>query len=176
MQIQDRYDCAKCKAVRMLCGRNFCPLLRQQIAMEKLEKQLVNLELVGSSSSVFVGSQNYPKLNVGALSSGEYVDYEPERMFGKSLQEIVDTSVQLFRNKDGMRVNEAMQPSKHLAQVQEVAMSEGNVFSDTEFKKKPKMEVSFSGVHQPFGPSGTISKYNLESNPRVSQKVEKGRR
>lgn len=159
----------------MLCGRPVCPILIKHRSMQSLENALVDgTELQGESPSVFIGSWNYPKVYIGPLSGKELeMKDESSEWYGISLDQIIEYRTKLFRGKETIKVNDAKNPNRRLEVVQEIAMSRRNVYTDLVFKKRPSLDVKFSGVHAPFGPSGLTKYLTLESNPKVPRAVDR---
>jgi len=89
--------------------------------------------LSGSSPpSVFVGSYNYPKVNVGPMVPPIHGDTgildAPERWIGKSLEEIVNYRLNLVRGIQKVPVNDPT--GRYIENLQELAMSEEATDSD----------------------------------------------
>jgi hypothetical protein len=145
----------------MLCGKSFCPILSKA---ELLVKHLpaLNSEHVDGSSppGAFVGHVGYPKVYVGPLippTKGDtHVLDTPELWLGKDIQTIIDYRFSLIRGKLLTNVHLAVDPSKYLLDLHDLALSSSSVEVDAKFKKKPRMAVVLSEETQPFGPSAMI--------------------
>ena len=117
--------------------------------------------LSGSSPpSVFVGTYNYPKVNVGPMVPPVHGDTSlldiPERWLGKSLEEIVNFRLSLVR---GIQKVSVLEPEgRFIENLQEVAMSSCPTDSDIEFHKKTVTITTIDGESAPFGPIGEIKK------------------
>lgn len=117
--------------------------------------------LSGSSPpSVFVGTYNYPKVNVGPMVPPVHGDTSlldiPERWLGKSLEEIVNFRLSLVR---GIQKVSVLEPEgRFIENLQEVAMSSRPTDSDIEFHKKTVTITTIDGESAPFGPIGEIKK------------------
>ena len=115
--------------------------------------------LSGSSPpSVFVGTYNYPKVNVGPMVPPVHGDTSildiPERWLGKSLEEIVNFRLSLVR---GIQKVSALEPEgRFIENLQEVAMSSRPTDSDIEFHKNTVPITTIDGESAPFGPIGEI--------------------
>ena len=167
-------QCVQCKGTKMLCGKVACPLLIQMQSRKGLEDKLKDNELLGQSPSVFVGSFNYPKVFVGPLTGSQLsMDDESSRWYGTPLDKIIDYRTQLFRGKEAIRTDEALNPGKRLSTIQEIAMSEKHVDTDLVFKKKPKLDISFNQTTAPYGPTGDTQSLILESNPKIPRVMDK---
>jgi len=95
-----------------------------------------------------------------------------EKWFGYPTEKIVDFRTQLYRSKESIRVDSALDPKKDLQLVQEVAMSKRPIDTFVEFKKIPKLEDSFSAISTPFGPSGIQKKFEVNENISVKKNVD----
>lgn len=117
--------------------------------------------LSGSSPpSVFVGTYNYPKVNVGPMVPPVHGDTSlldiPERWLGKSLEEIVNFRLSLVR---GIKKVSVLEPEgRFIENLQEVAMSSRPTDSDIEFHKNTVPITTIDGESAPFGPIGEIKK------------------
>ena len=117
--------------------------------------------LSGSSPpSVFVGTYNYPKVNVGPMVPPVHGDTSlldiPERWLGKSLEEIVNFRLSLVR---GIQKVSVLEPEgRFIENLQEVAMSSRPTDSDIEFHKNTVPTTTIDGESAPFGPIGEIKK------------------
>jgi len=115
--------------------------------------------LSGSSPpSVFVGTYNYPKVNVGPMVPPVHGDTSlldiPERWLGKSLEEIVNFRLSLVR---GIQKISVLEPEgRYIENLQEVAMSSRPTDSDIEFHKNTVPITTIDGESAPFGPIGEI--------------------
>jgi len=110
--------------------------------------------LSGSSPpSVFVGSYNYPKVNVGPMVPPIHGDTgildAPERWIGKSLEEIVNYRLNLVRGIQKVPVNDPT--GRYIESLQELAMSEEATDSDVQFVKATSPVGLIDGYSAPFG-------------------------
>ena len=123
--------------------------------------------LSGSSPpSVFVGTYNYPKVNVGPMVPPVHGDTSlldiPERWLGKSLEEIVNFRLSLVR---GIKKVSVLEPEgRFIENLQEVAMSSRPTDSDIEFHKNTVPITSIDGESAPFGPIGEIKKFKFSGS------------
>lgn len=110
-----------------------------------------------SPPSVFVGSYNYPKVNVGPLVPPIHGDTSlldsPEKWTGKSLEEIVNFRLNLVRGIQKLSVDST--EGRYIENLQDVVMSEKPINSDLEFHKSAS-SISLDGESAPFGPIGEI--------------------
>ncbi len=131
--------------------------------------------LSGSSPpSVFVGSYNYPKVNVGPMVPPIHGDTgildAPERWIGKSLEEIVNYRLNLVRGIQKVPVNDPT--GRYIENLQELAMSEDATDSDVQFVKATSPVGLIDGYSAPFGPIGEIKSAKF-SNSVSERPIEK---
>ena len=126
-----------------------------------------------SPPSIFVGSYNYPKVQVGPMVPPIHGDTSlldsPEDWIGKSLEDIVNFRLNLVRGIQKISVNAT--DGRYIENLQEVAMSSKPIDSDLEFYKSTK-NISIDGESAPFGPIGEIKKANFSSSSS-SKPIEK---
>jgi len=119
-----------------------------------------------SPPSVFVGSYNYPKVNVGPMVPPVHGDTSildlPEKWTGKSLDEIVNYRLNLIRGIQKVRVDEPT--GRFIEDLQEMAMSEKATDSDIQFYKKTSPVGLLDGYNAPFGPIGEIKSVKFSSS------------
>lgn len=145
---------------------------------ENLSKysNLFSSDSVSGSSppSVFVGSYNYPKVQVGPMVPPIHGDTSmldnPEKWAGKPLEEIVNFRLNLIRGVQKFSINET--EGRFIENLQEVAMSSKPIESDLEFRKTTS-NISLDGESAPFGPIGEIktAKFSNFSTVRTIEKV-----
>ena len=127
-----------------------------------------------SPPSVFVGTYNYPKVNVGPMVPPIHGDTEildaPERWAGKSLDEIVNFRLNLVRGIQKVPVNDPT--GRYIENLQELAMSEHATDSDVQFTKPTSAVGLLDGYNAPFGPIGEIKSAKFSNSP-VERKIEK---
>ena len=127
-----------------------------------------------SPPSVFVGTYNYPKVNVGPMVPPIHGDTgildAPERWTGKSLDEIVNYRLNLVRGIQKVPVNDPT--GRYIENLQELAMSEHATDSDVQFTKATSAVGLLDGYSAPFGPIGEIKSAKFSNSP-VERKIEK---
>ncbi len=127
-----------------------------------------------SPPSVFVGSFNYPKVNVGPMVPPIHGDTGildlPEGWLGKSLEEIVNYRLNLVRGIAKVRVNNPT--GRYIENLQELAMSEDATDSDITFTKATTPVGLLDGYNAPFGPVGVIKSAKFYSGASQRQ-IEK---
>lgn len=127
-----------------------------------------------SPPSVFVGTYNYPKVNVGPMVPPIHGDTgildAPERWAGKSLEEIVNYRLNLVRGIQKVPVNEPT--GNYIENLQELAMAERATDSDVQFTKPTSAIGLLDGYNAPFGPIGEIKSAKFSNSP-AEKKIEK---
>ncbi|MBA4460588.1 MAG: hypothetical protein H2B00_02740 [Nitrosopumilaceae archaeon] len=126
-----------------------------------------------SPPSIFVGSYNYPKVQVGPMVPPVHGDTSlldsPEKWAGKSLEDIVNFRLNLIRGVQKISINAT--EGRYIENLQEVAMSSKPIDSDLEFHKSTK-NISIDGESAPFGPIGEIKKSKFSSSS-ATKPIEK---
>ncbi|MDO8538677.1 MAG: Nre family DNA repair protein [archaeon] len=170
-------DCLKCKG-RLWCQLPSCPIIDSYQNLFQISHNVGEKEFTGSSPpSVFVSWNNYPKLGVAPLSptqinpNADILD-NPEKWFNLSAQELIGLRQQLvssFTNFDAFSANN---PSRYLADIQELGMAVKPVDVNIELKKKPFVEVKFDSYAPPLGPKGELKSFAIESMPKIPEKID----
>jgi hypothetical protein len=145
---------------------------------ENLSKygNLFSSDSVSGSSppSIFVGSYNYPKVQVGPMVPPIHGDTSlldnPENWAGKSLEEIVNFRLNLVRGVQKLSINET--EGRYVENLQEITMSSKPIDSDLEFHGNTS-KISLDGESAPFGPVGEIksAKFSGSSSTKKIEKV-----
>lgn len=128
---------------------------------------IVDKEITGSSPpSVFVGSWNYPDVYAGPMITCQHGDtaimdtpelWIPEH---KSQEEIIRYRLNLVRGK--RMVNATDIRSRFIEKLQDISLSDTSIESEVVFSTPPA-GTSFSEEHTPFGPSGVLEKFDIET-------------
>ncbi len=148
--------------------------------------KLVDIEKAASKTSffgpsppgVFLGSFGYPHVLAGPLVPA-VVDVEPSVLdspsfwLDRSMDQLIRYRFTLVRGKSRLRVQDARNPDRTLSLVQEMVMSEKPTDTELLLKKKPYVRMNLLPRSAPHGPSGTIEKLSLASNPSVPRAIEK---
>lgn len=127
-----------------------------------------------SPPSIFVGSYNYPKVQVGPMVPPIHGDTSlldnPENWTGKSLEEIVNFRLNLVRGVQKLSINET--EGRYVENLQEITMSSKPIDSDLEFHGNTS-KISLDGESAPFGPVGEIksAKFSGSSSTKKIEKV-----
>jgi hypothetical protein len=147
---------------------------------QKSVAQMKEKSFSGSSPpSIFVSHYGYPKVKIAPMSPTQTMDGNaadlldnPERWFGKSLEELVGYRTQLVRSNMPISIHAAKDPPKELQKIQEIAMASEKVDVEVELFKVPQMKLEFSNDAPPMGPTGNLKEFSLQENPKIPDKVE----
>ncbi len=175
-QIAKKGLCAICKGSKMLCGKAECPLLLRYYALMRMHKKL-GKDIHGSSPpGVFVGRYGYPKVAIGPLvppliGNTEYMDI-PENWIDMGIRDFVEMRSTLVRGMKRYSVTNAHDPDYFVVSLQEMAMSEAHVDTETTFERTPRGTLVPGSEVQPYGPKAPIKKFSVDSI-RVNRKLEK---
>ncbi len=170
--------CVKCRG-RLWCGPT-CWILEKYEVKQRSVSQIKEKSFAGSSPpSIFVSHYGYPKVKIAPMSPTQMLDVDsadmldnPERWFGKSLEELVGYRTQLVRSNMPISVHAAKNPSNELQKIQEIAMASEKVDVEVELTKKPEMKLEFSNDAPPMGPTAPMKSFELQENPKIPAKVE----
>lgn len=168
--------CMECRGSRMFCGKAYCPILSKAEALVKYLPDLFSERIDGfSPPGAFVGRFGYPKVYLGPLIPPTKGDTRildmPEMWLGKSIQTIIDYRFRLIRGKSLVEVHHAVDPSRFLLDLHDLALSSSSVEIDARFRKKPRIGVTLSEETQPFGPSAMIKNLKIAASTG-EQKLE----
>lgn len=139
---------------------------------------LQGLEFQGNSPpGLFVSHTNYPKVTISPMTPVSIVEDSdlldnPERWFGRSLEELIAMRSSLLRSTKLIKTIEARNPGKELSLMQETVMSEKPVDLEIHLKKKPSLKMDFDSRFAPLGPSAPLKKISLESNPKIPRAID----
>jgi len=127
-----------------------------------------------SPPSIFVGSDNYPKVFVGPMvppihGNTELLD-SPEKWKGKTLEEIINFRLNLVRGIQKIPIEQT--EGRYIENLQEITMSSKPTDLDLTFNKKVSSNISIDGESAPFGPVGQI-KYAKFSGSISTKPIEK---
>jgi hypothetical protein len=150
--------CALCKGDKLLCGKSECPILAKYRSILKIRSSL-NESLEGSSPpSIFVGRNNYPKVNVGPMAPPFVGDTEimenPEEWLSMDIHEFIDMRISLVRGKRLVNVNDV--ENRYIISLQEMIISEKPVLLEEKFIKRPRVSIPMGDEIPPYGPSGEL--------------------
>jgi DNA repair protein NreA len=124
--------------------------------------------------SVFVGDYGWPNVSVGPLVSvndslNPAALDDPSKWFGCSYSEIIEFRSSLAR---GMKMQHVKARNRVLADLQESVLSTAPVDFEVRFKNVPKLNLSFSSMLAPMGPSGEMENMRVASAAKIPRKVD----
>ncbi|MHB1907703.1 MAG: Nre family DNA repair protein [Nitrososphaerales archaeon] len=171
--------CLACRGAKLLCGKTKCPILTKAEGFSKHAPKLFSSDLVSGSSppGVFIGRFGYPKVFIGPMVPAVHGDTEfldtPEMWKGKTIEEIVDYRYSLVRGCMRADIHEAVDGSRLVTTLQEIAMSNKPADSELLLGRKPVQRITFSENSQPFGPSAPLKEFKASGNVSVDHRIEK---
>jgi len=167
--------CLMCKGSRLLCGRNYCPLLQRvaRVTSPKTNERLGQEMFGPSPPSIFVGRFNYPNVAVGPMSAidpeNPALADDPSKWYGLDFDDIIGLRMNLVRSRTRQNVYGR---TKVIEDNQELALAVKPADVEVTFKNKPRFNVSFSNVAQPMGPTGVLEKFKIVDNTKIPRKVD----
>ena len=169
--------CMRCRASRLLCGKERCPVVVQYDSMMRTQPLIDSTELDGSSPpGVFVGRYGYPKVFVGPLIPPIHGDTEvldtPEAWLGRTLEEIVGFRSQLVRGMRTVHVLDVEGGGRIVDLTRELALSTSATDVEAEFSRRPRGRLVLDEDVQPFGPSAPIERFDI-GNYRVDARLDR---
>ncbi|MDG6898881.1 MAG: hypothetical protein JRN24_03980 [Nitrososphaerota archaeon] len=168
--------CLACRGAKLLCGKPRCPIIVKAQAMAKQGDALETSEIQGSSPpGVFVGRLGYPKVSIGPMVPPQFGDTAildtPEEWLGRPVDQIVGYRYSLVRGNSRAKVEDARDPGRMLASLQELAMASRPVDTELKLTKAPRKILTLSEDTQPYGPSGPLDHFRID-NPSVDRRVQ----
>lgn len=142
-------------------------------SVQRLERE----HFLGTAPSVFVGTYNYPNLNVGILAPPEQVEgaelYDSPREWSSRnfhIPDVLQMRGALINSRFTMHIKTK---PRFLELTQEVAMASKP--TDVEFflEKKPVYRLETSGMETVLGAHAPLKRALLTENPKISSLVEK---
>ncbi|MFW5977527.1 MAG: hypothetical protein ACOCQQ_03370, partial [Candidatus Nanoarchaeia archaeon] len=133
-------------------------------------------EFEGKSPDVLIGSFGYPLVNTGALV-GPHFDEEknnPQKFLSQQLDipDIIQQRQSLINSIQKTKVQSLQQPNMFIEQTQEIAKSSHAVDTAITLQKPLLSRVEFHQRSLPHGPSASLQKLSLTSNPFIAKPVE----
>lgn len=170
------YKCALCRATKMLCGKDRCPIILKFESQIKVKQKIDSEKINGSSPpDVFIGKWGYPNVYIGPLVTPEHGDTgvfgTPEMWMDKTIDDIVDFRSILVRGKHRVNVKKPG-AEKILQSTQEIALAGKSAEVDVEFFNKPSGKMFFSDDTQPYGPSAIVRRLTI-GTLKTEQRIEK---
>ncbi len=157
-------------------GQGACPVLARVRSQVNIDKKLsFSRDVFGPCPpSVFVGDYGWPNVAVGPLVSvndelnAAALD-DPGKWFDCSYNEIIEFRSSLAR---GMKTQHVKARNRVLADLQESVLSTAPVDFEVRFKNVPRLQLSFSSMLAPMGPSGEMESMRVAGAPKIPRKVD----
>ena len=150
---------------RVWCPHNAAIEIRARIAPQ------LKQEIFGPTPpGMFVGHNFYPNVYWGPMVSSEPVEDDPSKMYGMSLEGIIESRASMVR---GMRRGSVRSLSNRmLEEAQAAVMSIRPVDAEARFSKKPTFSLELDEVAHPIGASAPIERFLVAENPSVPKRVD----
>ena len=164
--------CAICKGYKLLCGRQFCPILRKLSLFKSIYSSVrLDKEIFGSSPpAIFVGSRGYPYVTFSPLvpltDSDASKLNDPLKWHDVTLDEAVKLRLTLVMGEKKIHVKSGVD-------FDELAMSIKPVDAEMILRKKPRIRIKLDDVSPIVNPSAELEKLILSENPKIPNFVEK---
>jgi hypothetical protein len=173
----DRVRCILCRGVKLLCGKNQCPVIVKNYSKMRTESLINTTKLDGASPpSVFIGRVGYPKISIGPMVPPVHGDTSfmdtPELWGEIDIDQLVDFRTNLVRGKFPVMVTDVENSNKIVEFTRELAMATKSSEVEVEFSKIPSGNIALNDIEQPHGPSAPIVKFDMD-NIKVDQRIEK---
>ena len=170
------HSCPRCGSLSP-CDKAYCPLRSREFAIKTFSKNIVDGNFEGSSPTVFVGEYGYPKVNVGIMSPSYVADdswlFDAPRYWGGNAFEI-DRVISLRSQLINSRFTSDIRQSDKLLELsREIGMASKPVDVEVSLKENPKFNINFSSMMAPSGPSVSLNKAELTSNPHIDTRVDR---
>ena len=181
-----KLPCLQCKGKnpRLNCGKDFCPILAKSQAMFKTKQLFDNQDnninqtnYYGASPAVFVGRYGYPNVNVGILTPPNITNsetYDDPRLWGSQIYDIntlINIRSSLVNSRFKMLVK--YNKDRFLDMTQEISMASKPVDIEVSLKDKPQFTKRIDPYVAPMGPTSSLQKAEITSNPKIHTKVDK---
>jgi hypothetical protein len=169
--------CIPCRGAKYLCGRSYCPLIVKTTRLLKtieLRKRLIE----GSSPpSVFVGRMGYPNVRIGPLVPsiiGDTSHFDlPEIWTNYKIEDILSFRFSMVRSYTFARVEDAKFEPRWLIDLQELISSKNPVDIEIKLSNLPSGKPFLDDVIEPIGPSAKLESYEILSNVKMDDRIEK---
>lgn len=133
----------------------------------------------GSSPSLFIGREGYPKVNVGFLSpqfGGDTSHYDSPKLWSKGrfqIGTIANLRYGLVNSRTQWNIKDVQKQERFLDIIKEVGMASRPVELEVNLKDQPKLHLQPEKEIIPFGPQSELLKARTTSNPKVDSRVER---
>ncbi len=174
---RDRARCILCRGVKMLCGKEQCPVIVKTYSKIRSESLINSTKLDGASPpSVFIGRVGYPKVSIGPMVPPVHGDTTlmdtPELWGNIEIQNLVEFRSNLVRGKLPVHVTDVNNSNKIVELTRELALARTSPEVEVEFSKIPTGKIALNDIEQPHGPSAPIVKFDVD-NIKMDNRLEK---
>ncbi|MGM5485224.1 MAG: hypothetical protein ACQEP1_05125 [Nanobdellota archaeon] len=154
-----------------------CPICQSRKIRFNMKKKSLKESFSGSAPTPFIGSYNYPNVNVGIMSpqflSENNWKYDAPRYWAKkgfSVNSIMGLRSELVnaRKKANVKSGDRL---KELSK--EIGMAKRPVDVEIDLTKRPVFTSNVNNMMAPTGPKAEIKKAKATSNPKIDRKVDK---
>lgn len=142
-------------------------------------KQIKNFS-ANSPPSVFIGSNNYPNLNVGVLSPIEIVKnaqiYDDQRYWALNnfpINQVLFYRSNLINSRFKAKPYEVRTKNKFLNLSQEIALTTKPVDIEVKLSKKVNIKLEKDKTTLPMGPRAPLKSLRITQNTKIHTKVDK---
>lgn len=157
--------CENCKRN----GRVWCPHHAALEIRARLSGSLKREMFGPTPPNIFVGHNFYPNVYWGPLVSEKHAEDDPSKMYGMSLEKIIEARASMVR---GMKRSAVKGESRMLDEAQQTVMSIKPVDAEARFSKTPVFSIEFDDVSHPMGASAPIEMFKVADNPVIPKKVD----
>lgn len=177
---KNKYDnarCVLCRGVKLLCGKDRCPVVVKSYSMIKTRSLIDSTKLDGASPpSVFIGRMGYPKVNIGPMVPPVHGDTAfmdtPELWHEININQLVQFRSNLVRGKLPVHITDVDSCNKIVELTRELALAAKSPEVEVEFSKVPAGRIALNDVEQPHGPSAPIKTFDVD-NIKMDHRLEK---
>ena len=175
--VQDKAVCILCRGVKMLCGKEQCPVIVKNYSKVRSESLINSTTLDGASPpSVFIGRIGYPKVSIGPMVPPVHGDTAfmdtPELWSNIDIKQLVEFRTNLVRGKLPVLVTDVESSNKIVELTRELALAKTSPEVEVEFSKIPSGQIALNDIEQPHGPSAPITKFDVD-NIKIDTRLEK---
>lgn len=169
--------CILCRGVKLLCGKDQCPVVAKNYSMVKTKSLIDSTTLDGASPpSVFIGRVGYPRVSIGPMVPPVHGDTAfmdtPELWDNININQLIQFRSNLVRGKLPVNITDVNSSNKIVELTRELALAAKSPEVEVEFSKIPRGNIALNDVEQPHGPSAPIKSLDVD-NIKMDQRIEK---
>lgn len=147
----------------------------KSILFERPKVSRPKSSFAGKSPNILIGEFGYPQVNVGTLSSEDYVAQmdNPKSYVDNNIdaQEILSFRQSLVNSLSKVRVKELGE--NYVEQTQEIAKAKQAVDTQIELDRPLLRRMEFHSRSLPHGPSASLKKLTITENVGVTKSIER---